>query len=77
MTEETKLKPCPKCGSDNAQAVGKSRIGFISYKNIGITHYVRCDNCGFEVSSITEGLAIDKWNMLAKKVLSMEQEDNE
>lgn len=65
------LKPCPKCGADNAQAVGKSRIGFIGYKSIG---YVRCDNCGFGVSSITEGLAIDRWNMLAKKVLSMEQE---
>ena len=60
------LKPCPKCRSDNGQAVGRVRLGnrFVS----ACDYFVRCDDCGFVVRGyITEGAAIAAWNELERE----------
>lgn len=60
------LKPCPKCGSDNGQAVGRVRSAnrFTSASD----YFVRCDDCGFVVRGyITEEAAIAAWNELERE----------
>lgn len=55
------LKPCPKCKSNNGQAVLSRR--FSNRMNMS-DFIIRCDDCGYELSGfVTEEAAIRAWNI--------------
>lgn len=46
------MKPCPRCGSDNAQSFGTgSALGW----------FARCDECGFGVEDRTADSTLSRW----------------
>ena len=58
------LKPCPKCGSANAQSIFCTRHFSSMLINLAYTDYgVRCDDCGYEIHGyMHEAKAIEAWN---------------
>jgi len=62
---QNELKPCPKCKSNNGQAILQRRYSnrFAS----GSDYMLRCDDCGYEIKGfVTEEAAIKAWNRRAE-----------
>lgn len=59
---ETKLKPCPFCGSENVW-IAENRMDYLF-----IGYSVHCNGCGVETSYTKDkDKAIERWNRRAEK----------